>query len=262
MKFRRSRSRRPGSSGNGTSPNSGSQSHNSGAYGMPRVSKNQVLDSTGPAGKLKGNAHQLFEKYTSLARDASTGLNADRVMAESFYQYAEHYYRILLEIRHHEVGGNSNHGGNHDRGNTPKNTPHKDQKPTPKKSDGSRASSNASSASVSDTPSTASFTVATHEDVQEGYTTFEPTSAPPSASSPRRKPSSAPSGAPGDTPDDAKGSRPKTNTDKPGDIVQGVTKQRRSSGTKKSPTPPTADAEDDDFHPMSHDPNASSPALM
>lgn len=36
---------------------------------------------------------QVYEKYVSLARDASS--SGDRIAAESYHQYAEHYYRIL-----------------------------------------------------------------------------------------------------------------------------------------------------------------------
>ena len=39
---------------------------------------------------------QLFEKYLQLGRDA-TG-SGDRVMAESYFQHAEHYFRILNAI--------------------------------------------------------------------------------------------------------------------------------------------------------------------
>jgi hypothetical protein len=53
----------------------------------------QTLDSSGPNGKLRGNAYQLHEKYLALARDAhSVG---DRVAAENFFQHAEHYFRII-----------------------------------------------------------------------------------------------------------------------------------------------------------------------
>ncbi len=43
--------------------------------------------------RLRGTAQQLFEKYLQLGRDA-TGAG-DRVMAESYFQHAEHYFRIL-----------------------------------------------------------------------------------------------------------------------------------------------------------------------
>lgn len=53
----------------------------------------QSYDSNGPGVRIRGSATQIFEKYMSLGRDAQgTG---DRVLAESFYQYAEHYYRIV-----------------------------------------------------------------------------------------------------------------------------------------------------------------------
>ncbi len=58
--------------------------------GAPRYNN---FDSNGPEGRVRGNAHQVYEKYIGLARDAlSLG---DRVAAEGYYQYAEHYYRVL-----------------------------------------------------------------------------------------------------------------------------------------------------------------------
>lgn len=52
----------------------------------------------GPNNRPKiGNAQQIFDKYISLARDAMT--SGDRVMAESFYQHAEHYLRLINEQR-------------------------------------------------------------------------------------------------------------------------------------------------------------------
>ena len=53
----------------------------------------QTLDSSGPIGKLRGNAYQLHEKYLGLARDAHS--SGDRVAAENYFQHAEHYYRII-----------------------------------------------------------------------------------------------------------------------------------------------------------------------
>ena len=38
---------------------------------------------------------KALEKYTSLAQDAYS--NGDRFVAENFYQYAEHYQRVLNE---------------------------------------------------------------------------------------------------------------------------------------------------------------------
>ena len=55
--------------------------------------KTQSFDSNGPDVKVRGNAQQVVEKYLLLARDASSA--GDRITAESYYQHAEHYFRIL-----------------------------------------------------------------------------------------------------------------------------------------------------------------------
>jgi hypothetical protein len=52
----------------------------------------QSFDSNGPNIKIRGSAHQIFERYVALAREAAIG--DDRVAAENFYQHAEHYFRI------------------------------------------------------------------------------------------------------------------------------------------------------------------------
>ena len=57
------------------------------------MNRNHIFDSNGPDMRLRGPAQQLFEKYLQLGRDA-TGAS-DRVMAESYFQHAEHYFRIL-----------------------------------------------------------------------------------------------------------------------------------------------------------------------
>lgn len=57
------------------------------------MNRNHVFDSTGPDMRLRGTSQQLFEKYLQLGRDATSG--GDRVMAESYFQHAEHYFRIL-----------------------------------------------------------------------------------------------------------------------------------------------------------------------
>ena len=51
------------------------------------------FDSNGPDIKIRGTALHIAEKYTQLARDASS--SGDRVMAENYLQHAEHYYRII-----------------------------------------------------------------------------------------------------------------------------------------------------------------------
>ena len=59
---------------------------------MP-LNRNHVFDSNGPDLRIRGTSQQLFEKYLQLGRDATSG--GDRVMAESYFQHAEHYFRIL-----------------------------------------------------------------------------------------------------------------------------------------------------------------------
>jgi len=56
---------------------------------------NRVFESSGPDGKVRGTPQQIMDKYLSLARDAQTQDN--RIAAESFFQHAEHYQRILVE---------------------------------------------------------------------------------------------------------------------------------------------------------------------
>lgn len=60
----------------------------------PQNPGNRAYDSNGPDVKIRGTAAHICEKYQQLARDAiSVG---DRVMAENYYQHAEHYYRLLM----------------------------------------------------------------------------------------------------------------------------------------------------------------------
>ena len=54
-------------------------------------------ESNGPDVKLRGTAAQIAEKYLSLARDALA--SGDLVAAESYFQHAEHYNRIIMATR-------------------------------------------------------------------------------------------------------------------------------------------------------------------
>jgi len=47
--------------------------------------------------RQRGNAAQLLEKYKGLARDAQ--MQGDRVLTETYLQYADHYFRVLNESR-------------------------------------------------------------------------------------------------------------------------------------------------------------------
>jgi hypothetical protein len=53
----------------------------------------RTFESNGPDVKIRGTALHIAEKYTQLARDASS--SGDRVMAENYLQHAEHYYRVI-----------------------------------------------------------------------------------------------------------------------------------------------------------------------
>lgn len=87
MNTKRMRSRyyRSGNNGNGR--------HQGGQVSFNR---NHVFESSGPNGRIRGTAQQLYEKYLQQGRD-SLG-SGDRITAESFFQYAEHYSRILNTI--------------------------------------------------------------------------------------------------------------------------------------------------------------------
>lgn len=87
MKRMRGRNHRQGGGGGGI------RHH---ATGNIPLNRNHVFDSSGPDLRIRGTAQQLFEKYLQLGRDA-TG-SGDRVMAESYFQHAEHYFRILNAI--------------------------------------------------------------------------------------------------------------------------------------------------------------------
>jgi hypothetical protein len=56
---------------------------------------NRSMDSQGPDVKVRGNAATIYEKYTTLARDAK--MSGSRVKAENYLQHAEHYLRLMNE---------------------------------------------------------------------------------------------------------------------------------------------------------------------
>lgn len=60
------------------------------------INPNRALDSNGPDVRVRGSAKTIFDKYTSLAHDAS--VSGKRVKAESYLQHAEHYLRIVQEL--------------------------------------------------------------------------------------------------------------------------------------------------------------------
>jgi hypothetical protein len=82
---KRSRGGRNGGGGGGNNPH-----HNRGQRMPHRI---QTFESNGPNVKIRGNAYQVFERYVALAREATA--NGDRIAAESYYQHAEHYFRVM-----------------------------------------------------------------------------------------------------------------------------------------------------------------------
>jgi len=77
----------------------GRMNNNGGKRHMPM--RNQTYDSNGPDIRVRGNAHQVLEKYLALARDASS--QGDRIAAENFYQHAEHYFRMINSQNQNQV---------------------------------------------------------------------------------------------------------------------------------------------------------------
>jgi len=69
------------------------------------VNVNRALDSNGPDVRIRGTANQIYDKYQSLARDASS--SGDRVKAESYLQHAEHYFRIIKSMQGQNPNQNS-----------------------------------------------------------------------------------------------------------------------------------------------------------
>lgn len=113
MNIKRMRGRNhrgPGGGGGGGGGGGNPIRHQAGATPLNR---NHVFDSSGPDLRVRGTAQQLFEKYLQLGRDA-TG-SGDRVMAESYFQHAEHYFRILNAMAQAQQQG----GGPNGQGQNP-----------------------------------------------------------------------------------------------------------------------------------------------
>jgi len=86
----RSRGGRNGGGGGGGSHHH-KQQHNHNPNRPPN--RNQIFDSSGPDVRVRGNAHQVFDKYQALAREAAS--MGDRVASEAYWQYADHYFRMI-----------------------------------------------------------------------------------------------------------------------------------------------------------------------
>ncbi|MEO1150229.1 MAG: DUF4167 domain-containing protein [Pseudomonadota bacterium] len=78
---------------------------------------NRALDSNGPDVRIRGTANQIYDKYQTLARDASSA--GDRVKAENYLQHAEHYFRLIKSMQPQNT---QNQNANPPNGNTPNTT--------------------------------------------------------------------------------------------------------------------------------------------
>jgi hypothetical protein len=92
--------------------------NNGGKRHMPM--RNQTYDSNGPDIRVRGNAHQVLEKYLALARDASS--QGDRIAAENYYQHAEHYFRVI-NAQNQNQQHNQQRFNNNNNGQRPMSTP-------------------------------------------------------------------------------------------------------------------------------------------
>jgi len=63
--------------------------------------------------RARGNAPQLLEKYRKMAQDAH--LNGDRVQAEYYLQFADHYFRVIADTRLRQEEARQRHSGNGER---------------------------------------------------------------------------------------------------------------------------------------------------
>jgi len=69
----------------------------------PQNALSRNYESNGPNVKIRGTASHIADKYLALARDAlSTG---DVIVAESYFQHAEHYNRIIMAAQTDKQNG-------------------------------------------------------------------------------------------------------------------------------------------------------------
>jgi len=69
-------------------------------------SKNRNFESGGGEAKVRGNAQQILDKYQAMARDAASA--GEHILAEGYWQHAEHYHRILNADREDRAANREN----------------------------------------------------------------------------------------------------------------------------------------------------------
>lgn len=95
-----------------------SRNRNRGRKSSNPLSRN--FESNGPDVKIRGNANHIAEKYSVLARDALT--SGDTVMAENYFQHAEHYFRIIAATQPTTPPANAQNNSNRDNDRTSNNS--------------------------------------------------------------------------------------------------------------------------------------------
>jgi hypothetical protein len=60
----------------------------------PSFKRNNNFSNNKP--RNKGNVTQQYNKYLKMAKEASS--SGDRVQSEYYYQFTDHYYRLMLEL--------------------------------------------------------------------------------------------------------------------------------------------------------------------
>lgn len=106
---------RGGRNGGGGGGGGGHNNHHKPQHHNPNrpPNRNQMFDSSGPDVRVRGNAHQVFDKYQALAREAET--SGDRIQAEAYWQYADHYFRMIQTMggfgQRNNVGYGDEEGG-------------------------------------------------------------------------------------------------------------------------------------------------------
>jgi len=60
----------------------------------PNFKRNNIFSHN--KGKNKGNVTQQYNKYLKLAKELSS--SGDRIQSEYYYQFTDHYYRMMTEL--------------------------------------------------------------------------------------------------------------------------------------------------------------------
>src|SRR5262245_13674480 len=87
-------------------------SHNHNRRGQNPLARS--FESNGPDVKVRGTHAHIAEKYLSLALDAQS--SGDPVLAENYFQHAEHYNRIIMTYREQQA----QQAGEHVNGSGPR----------------------------------------------------------------------------------------------------------------------------------------------